>query len=75
MLSANDSCFRLHKDNTVTKLNIIGIQIGYGFRLHKDNTVTKHPVFSFSWCCSFRLHKDNTVTKLKGLASLSNLKF
>ena len=34
-------CFRLHKNNTVTKHNYILFVETSRFRLHKNNTVTK----------------------------------
>ena len=36
-----DFCFRLHKNNTVTKPALKVVLCEYGFRLHKNNTVTK----------------------------------
>ena len=41
MLYHSSLRFRLHKDNTVTKLKFKHMFIKIGFRLHKDNTVTK----------------------------------
>ena len=38
---ADNERFRLHKDNTVTKLVYSLLNFGIRFRLHKDNTVTK----------------------------------
>ena len=57
-------CFRLHKNNTVTKRDLMVSYKKSSFRLHKNNTVTKLIHYlNFLFHC-FRLHKNNTVTKL-----------